>query len=105
MNEKPKVLIVGACPTGLVMAHELARDGINCRVIDKAPHRAMESGAIAIHSRTVETFEVMGFDDDFLSAGHRITGVDLHGESGRIAHADFGKLRHPLSLCPRGATG
>jgi 2-polyprenyl-6-methoxyphenol hydroxylase-like FAD-dependent oxidoreductase len=100
MNEKPKVLIVGAGPTGLVMAHELARDGINCRVIDKAPHHAMESRAIAIHSRTVETFELMGLADDFLSAGHRITGVDLHGASGRIAHADFGRLdtRYPFVL-------
>ena len=60
MRERPKALIVGAGPTGLVMAHELARDGIQCRLIDKAPHRAMESRAIAIHSRTVETFELMG---------------------------------------------
>ena len=53
MTERTKVLIVGAGPTGLVMAHELARDGIECRLIDKAPHRAMESRAIAIHSRTM----------------------------------------------------
>jgi 2-polyprenyl-6-methoxyphenol hydroxylase-like FAD-dependent oxidoreductase len=38
MSERSKVLIVGAGPTGLTMAHELARDGIQCRVIDKAPH-------------------------------------------------------------------
>jgi 2-polyprenyl-6-methoxyphenol hydroxylase-like FAD-dependent oxidoreductase len=43
MNERPKALIVGAGPTGLVTVHELARDGIQCRLIDKAPHRAMES--------------------------------------------------------------
>ena len=100
MKQVPQVLIVGAGPTGLLMAHELARDGINCRVIDKAPHRAMESRAIAIHSRTVETFELMGLADDFLSAGHRIAGVDLHSESERIAHADFGRLytRYPFVL-------
>ena len=34
MRERPKALIVGAGPTGLVMAHELARDGIQCRLID-----------------------------------------------------------------------
>jgi len=43
MNGEPNVLIVGAGPTGLVMAHELARVGIACRVVDKSPHRAMES--------------------------------------------------------------
>ncbi len=100
MSERPKALIVGAGPTGLVMAHELARDGIQCRLIDKAPHRAMESRAIAIHSRTVETFELMGLADAFLGAGHRITGVNMHGESGPIAHAAFGMLdtRYPFVL-------
>jgi 2-polyprenyl-6-methoxyphenol hydroxylase-like FAD-dependent oxidoreductase len=100
MRERPKALIVGAGPTGLVMAHELARDGIQCRLIDKAPHRAMESRAIAIHARTVETFELMGLADAFLSAGHRITGVNVYGESGRIAHAAFGMLdtRYPFVL-------
>ena len=34
MRERPKALIVGAGPTGMVMAHELARDGIQCRLID-----------------------------------------------------------------------
>jgi 2-polyprenyl-6-methoxyphenol hydroxylase-like FAD-dependent oxidoreductase len=100
MSERSKALIVGAGPTGLVMAHELARDGIQCRLIDKAPRRAMQSRAIAIHSRTVETFELMGLADAFLSAGHRITGVNVYGESGRIAHAEFGMLdtRYPFVL-------
>jgi 2-polyprenyl-6-methoxyphenol hydroxylase-like FAD-dependent oxidoreductase len=100
MSARSKALIVGAGPTGLVMAHELARDGIQCRLIDKAPHRAMESRAIAIHSRTVETFELMALVDDFLSAGHRIAGVNVYGESGRIAHAEFGMLntRYPFVL-------
>ena len=92
MSAKHKALIVGAGPTGLVMAHELARDGIQCRLIDKAPHRAMELRAIAIHARTVETFELMGLADDFLGAGHRIAAVNLYGESGPIAHAQFDKL-------------
>jgi 2-polyprenyl-6-methoxyphenol hydroxylase-like FAD-dependent oxidoreductase len=100
MSERPKALIVGAGPTGLVMAHELARDGIRCRLVDKAPHRAMESRAIAIHSRTVETFELMGLADAFLSAGHRIGAVNVYGESGRIAHVAFGMLetRYPFVL-------
>jgi len=39
MRERPKALIVGAGPTGMVMAHELARDGIQCRLIDLSKRR------------------------------------------------------------------
>src|SRR5437868_14588625 len=100
MSERPKALIVGAGPTGLVMAHELARDGIQCRLIDKAPQRAMESRAIAIQSRTVDALELMGLADAFLNAGHRIGGVNVYGESGRMAHAAFGmrETRYPFVL-------
>jgi 2-polyprenyl-6-methoxyphenol hydroxylase-like FAD-dependent oxidoreductase len=102
MNDNPSVLIVGAGPTGLVMAHELARDGVKCRVIDKSAHRSIHSKAIAIHSRTLETFELMKTVDDFLAAGHRIAAVDLRGEGGPIAHIGFGSLssatRYPFVL-------
>lgn len=100
MNGKHQALIVGAGPTGLVIAHELARDGIQCLLIDKAPHRAMESRAIAIHARTVETFELMGLADEFLGVGHRIAGINLHGESGPIVHTRFDGLdtRYPFVL-------
>ena len=92
MSNPQTVLIVGAGPTGLVAAYELARAGICCRLIDKDAHRATQSRAIAIHPRTVETFELMGLADAFLAAGQRITGVNNYGESGRIAHLDFGAL-------------
>jgi 2-polyprenyl-6-methoxyphenol hydroxylase-like FAD-dependent oxidoreductase len=92
MSERLDALIVGAGPTGLTMAHELARDGITCRVVDKSAHRAMESRAIAIHARTLETFELIGLADDFLNIGQRITGVNIYGDSGRIGHARFGGL-------------
>ena len=68
MTQLAKVLIVGAGPTGLTIAHGLARDGITCRVVDKSAHRATESRAIAIHPRTIETFELMGLAEDFMLA-------------------------------------
>ncbi|HEY3909530.1 MAG TPA: FAD-dependent monooxygenase [Stellaceae bacterium] len=100
MSQRPSVLIVGAGPTGLVMAHELARGGVNCRVIDKRAQRSTHSKAIAIHSRTLETFELMQIVDDFLAAGQRIAGVGIHGEHGPIAHIGFGALdtRYPYVL-------
>ena len=96
----PNCLIVGAGPTGLVAAHELARDGIRCRLIDKDAHRATQSRAIAIHPRTVETFELMGLAEAFLAAGQRIAAVSTYGDNRRIAHVGFGSLdtRYPFVL-------
>ena len=89
MSKSLSVLIVGAGPTGLVLAHELARAEIQCRLIDQAAHRATQSRAIAIHSRTLETFELMKVVDDFLTAGQRINAVDIYGSGGLIAHNGF----------------
>ena len=95
-----RVLIVGAGPTGLTIAHELARDGIQCRVIDKVPHRAKKSRAIAIHSRTLETFELMKIVDDFLAKGQQITSVRIYGDRGPIAHIGLDAIesRYPFVL-------
>jgi 2-polyprenyl-6-methoxyphenol hydroxylase-like FAD-dependent oxidoreductase len=100
MSEGPKVLIVGAGPTGLVTAHELERNGVVCRIVDKSAHRSIHSKAIAIHARTLETFELMKIVDEFLAAGQPITAVDLHGERGPIAQVGFGSLdtRYPYVL-------
>lgn len=100
MSNPQTVLIVGAGPTGLIAAYELARAGICCRLIDKDAHRATQSRAIAIHPRTVETFELMGLADDFLAAGQRITAVNTYADRGRIAHVGFGALdtRYPFVL-------
>src|SRR2546421_5980749 len=102
MSERPKALIVGAGPTGLVMAHELARDGIQCRLIDKAPHRAMESRAIAIHSRTVETFEMMGARRCFPRSGStNHWGQHLRRE--RTHRPSYVRNPgHAVSVCSRG---
>jgi 2-polyprenyl-6-methoxyphenol hydroxylase-like FAD-dependent oxidoreductase len=100
MTQRPNVLIVGAGPTGLVMAHELARDGIECRLIDKSAHRAMQSRAIAIHARTLETFEMMKVVDDFLAEGQRILSVRIYGDRGPLAHIGLDSIdsRYPFVL-------
>jgi 2-polyprenyl-6-methoxyphenol hydroxylase-like FAD-dependent oxidoreductase len=92
MGEKLNVLIVGAGPTGLAMANELARAGIRHRVIDRAAHRAMESRAIAIHARTLETFQLMQVIDHFLAAGRRIPMVRIFGDHGPIAQVGLNSL-------------
>jgi 2-polyprenyl-6-methoxyphenol hydroxylase-like FAD-dependent oxidoreductase len=86
------VLIVGAGPTGLMMASELVRHGIQCRIIDKAPEASGLSRALAIHARTLEIFEDLGIADRFVSAGVKAHGGSVYAGGKRIVHFTFSRL-------------
>ena len=55
-NSKTEVLVVGAGPTGLVLALWLTRFGINVRIVDKADKPGTTSRALAVHARTLELY-------------------------------------------------
>jgi 2-polyprenyl-6-methoxyphenol hydroxylase-like FAD-dependent oxidoreductase len=86
------VLVVGAGPTGLMMASELARHGICCRIIDKAPRPSQLSKALAIHARTLEVFESIGIVDSFVAAGVKAHGGSIYANRKRIVHFLFDRL-------------
>ena len=88
-------LVVGAGPAGLTMANELARHGVRCRIIDRAPERSRESRALAIFPRTLETFETMGVAERFLAAGNRIRGLSLRHRDEEIARVDLTSVASP----------
>jgi 2-polyprenyl-6-methoxyphenol hydroxylase-like FAD-dependent oxidoreductase len=80
------VLVVGAGPTGLTLASELARQGVACRIIDKAAAAPTQSRALVIHARTLETFELMGVLPEFLALGHVAHGVRMMAEGKQVMH-------------------
>lgn len=86
------ILIVGAGPTGLMMAIELKRRGFSVRIIDKDEDRAGQSRAIAIQPRSLEIFEQLGIVDRFLSEGLKVQGLNLIGQNRKLAHIDFSSL-------------
>jgi 2-polyprenyl-6-methoxyphenol hydroxylase-like FAD-dependent oxidoreductase len=79
------VLVVGAGPTGLTSACELARHGVRARIIDKAPAPSVKSKAFVVHARTLELFENMEIVDAVLAAGRPATGVSFYDAGEPIA--------------------
>ncbi|AKK30660.1 FAD-dependent monooxygenase [Mycobacterium sp. EPa45] len=63
------VLIVGAGPTGLLLANELARHGVTARIIDRAPEPATTSRALVVQPRTLEIFDDLGVIEQAVAAG------------------------------------
>jgi 2-polyprenyl-6-methoxyphenol hydroxylase-like FAD-dependent oxidoreductase len=89
------VLIVGAGPTGLTAAIELARRGIACRVIDKRTEPSAQADkAIGIHSRIMEIWEDIGIAREAMDIGVWLTGqtVFVNGRKTHQIDWDFPEL-------------
>jgi 2-polyprenyl-6-methoxyphenol hydroxylase-like FAD-dependent oxidoreductase len=63
------VLIVGAGPTGLTLACELAVRGVSCRIVDRADRYFGGSRADGLQPRTLEVFADLGILDTILASG------------------------------------
>ncbi len=79
-------LVVGAGPTGLTMACELRRYGLSCRIVDQADAPSGIPKAVGVQSRTLEVFDIMGLDEEFVAHGHRVHGINLYSGTQRLAH-------------------
>ena len=97
-NNKTKILIVGAGPTGLTMASELTRHGIPCRIIDQKSGVTDKTKALSVQSRTMEVFEDMGIIDEVLERGRIVSGFSMYSEGKRIFQVTSGELDTPYSF-------
>ncbi|KAF7370666.1 FAD-binding-3 domain-containing protein [Mycena sanguinolenta] len=62
----PKVLVVGAGPSGLVMALALLRNGIPVRLIDQEPVSRLGQRGAGIMPRSLELFSALGIGEEIL---------------------------------------
>ena len=63
------VLIVGAGPSGLTLAAELIRRGVDPVIVDRQPTGANISRAGVVHARTMEVLGSLGVTTDLLAQG------------------------------------
>ncbi len=99
MNQ-PQVLIVGAGPTGLVLALWLTRLGVAVRIVDKAPEPGQTSRALAVQARTLEFYSQLGFANAVVADGVRAAAANLWARGKKEAHIHFGELGKGLSPFP-----
>ncbi len=90
------VLIVGAGPSGLFMAAELARQGLSLRIIDKVLTPSDKSRALAIQARTLEILYFLGIADRFISEGLKITHFSPISNQKKLTTLSFDRLDSPF---------
>jgi 2-polyprenyl-6-methoxyphenol hydroxylase-like FAD-dependent oxidoreductase len=98
--EQRQVLIVGAGPTGLVLALWLSRFGVTVRIIDKAPAAGTTSRAMVVHARCLEFYRQLGIAEAVIEAGEKATLLDGHLDRKLIARIPFGDFGEGLSRYP-----
>ncbi|CAM3705299.1 FAD-dependent monooxygenase [Smaragdicoccus niigatensis] len=78
MTDNLDVLIVGAGPTGLTLACDLVRRGLNIRIIDHAETGFPGSRAKGVQPRTLEVFHDLGVLDDLVEHSTTYPLLGLH---------------------------
>ena len=94
------VLIVGAGPTGLVLALWLTRLGVRVRIVDKTSEPGTTSRALAVQARTLELYNQIGLADAVVQRGRKVERRQCLGGRHAKAHAVFGEIGAGLSPFP-----
>jgi 2-polyprenyl-6-methoxyphenol hydroxylase-like FAD-dependent oxidoreductase len=78
MTDTTDVLIVGAGPTGLTLACDLARRGVRHRLVDAADGGFPGSRAKGVQPRTLEVFDDLGLLDDIVDHSRTYPLLGIH---------------------------
>jgi 2-polyprenyl-6-methoxyphenol hydroxylase-like FAD-dependent oxidoreductase len=94
------VLIVGAGPTGLVLALWLTKLHVRVRIIDKIAASGTTSRALAVQARTLEYYQQMGLAQAVIDRGHKVPALNLWVKTKPAARVPLGNLGQGLTPFP-----
>jgi 2-polyprenyl-6-methoxyphenol hydroxylase-like FAD-dependent oxidoreductase len=73
-----QVLIVGAGPSGLMMAAQMLRYGIQPVIIDSRQGPTHQSKALAVQARSLEIYRQLGIIEPVINGGKQAKGLNFH---------------------------
>jgi len=94
------VLVVGAGPTGLMLANQLGRRGVRAMIVDRHAGPARETRALGVQARTLEIYSHLGIIEQALQLGKRATGANMWAAGRRMARVPLGDSGRDLSPFP-----
>ncbi len=99
MSHTP-VLIVGAGPTGLMLACQLARYGVEFRIVDGKAGPTRESRALGVQARTLELFEAMGIAAEAVAQGRPTFAGNIYVGRRRVQRIPLGDIGQAVTPYP-----
>ncbi|MCP9945075.1 FAD-dependent monooxygenase [Streptomyces somaliensis] len=76
------VVVVGAGPTGLLLAGDLAGAGLRVTLVERRPRTTGNlTRAFAVHARTLELLDARGLADELIGTGPALTRLRLFGSA------------------------
>src|SRR5215475_12916343 len=94
------VLIIGAGPTGLVLALWLTKLGVKVRIVDKTAEPGTTSRALAVQARTLELYRQLDLTDAVLKLGHKVPAVNLWVKGKPVTRLPFERVGSDLTPHP-----
>ncbi len=94
------VLVVGAGPTGLMLANQLGRRGVRTTIIDRHAGPALQTRALGVQARTLEIYAHLGIVEQALALGKRATGANMWAGGRRTARVPLGDIGRDVSPYP-----
>lgn len=94
------VLVVGAGPTGLMLANQLVRRGARVQIIDRHAGPSLQTRALGVQARTLEIYSKLGIVERALELGKRGTGATLWAQGRRMGRVPLSGRGHDATPYP-----
>lgn len=98
--KRSDVLIIGAGPTGLVLALWLSKLGIKVRILDQTAAPGTTSRALAVQARTLELYRQLDLSNVIVQQGHKVPAVNLWVKGEQAARLPLDVIGNDLTPYP-----